>query len=136
MMIDEKQLAEKMDKMYADLETMDQSLMMENLKAMGCTWSYEQIVDELTKNWNDLKVSDKIFETCTIDDTCSIYYPRDFIDEAIYLILSKFHHFKFEHYSYNFKRLDDLCEAELDDCKKLRSWRVVFSVSFRYCKCF
>lgn len=135
MMIDEKQLAEKMDKMYADLETMDQSLMMENLKVMGCTWSYEQIVDELTKNWNDLKVSDKIFETCTIDDTCSIY-PRDFIDEAIYLILSKFHHFKFEHYGLISKRLDDLCEAELDDCEKIAQLESCFQRFFKMCKCF
>lgn len=135
MMIDEKQLAEKMDKMYDDLEIMDQSLMMEKLKAMGCMWSYEQIVDELTRNWNDLKVSDKIFETCTIDDTCSIY-PRDFIDEAIYLILSKFHQFKFEHYGLISKQLDDLCEAELDDCEKIAQLESCFQRFFKMCKCF
>lgn len=116
--INEQLLAEKMDKMYDDLETMDQQTMMEKLKAMGCTWTYEQLIDELEKNWNDLKVSDKIFETCTIDDTCMIY-PRDFIDEAIYLILSRFHHFKFEHYGLISKRLDDLCEAELSDTDKI-----------------
>lgn len=133
--INEQLLAEKMDKMYDDLETMDRTEMMEKLRAMGCTWSYDEIVNELEKNWNDLKVSDKIFETCTIDDTCSIY-PRDFIDEAIYLILSRFHQFKFEHYGLISKRLDDLCEAEMKDTEKISEFEECFKRFFKMCKMF
>lgn len=133
--INEQLLAEKMDKMYDDLETMDQLTMMEKLKAMGCTWTYEMLIAELEKNWNDLKVSDKIFETCTIDDTCTIY-PRDFIDEAIYLILSRFHQFKFEHYGLISKRLDDLCDAELSDTDKILEFEECFKRFFKMCKTF
>lgn len=133
--INEQLLAEKMEKMYDDLETMDCNEMMEKLKAMGCTWSYDEIVNELEKNWNDLKVSDKIFETCTIDDTCNIY-PRDFIDEAIYLILSRFHHFKFEHYGLISKRLDDLCEADMSDTEKINQFEECFKRFFKMCKVF
>lgn len=134
-MINEELLAKKMDQMYDDLETMDQVTMMEKLHKMGCTWSYETIVDELEKNWNDLKVSDNIFATCAIDDTCAIY-PRDFIDEAIYLILSRFHQFKFEHYGLISKALDDLCEADLSVIEKLTLLEECFQRFFKMCKYF
>ena len=76
------------------------------LHALGCKLGYDEIKEKLNDTYNDLAVSDMIFETQTIDDTNTVY-PKGFIDEAV-LEIAKREDYSFTHYGIISDRILDI----------------------------
>lgn len=107
--------------------------MMTYLKELGCTYSYEELVDKLSHTYNELAVSDMIFETCTIDDSNSTF-PKGFIDDAIYEIVLRLHKFPYQHYGVIISRFVELAEKRMGREEKLKAFEETFQAFFKMAK--
>lgn len=124
----------KIQKMMNDIETMDIDEIMVNLKVLGCTYTYEQLWDQLSQTYNELAVSDHIFETCKIDDSTSPY-PKEFIDEALLQIVMR-GDFVVDHYGEIIQDIISLMENDMSDKEKMLQLDGVFRRLFKMCRHF
>lgn len=84
------------DVMCLQLSKMSKEEIQRHLELLGCTWSYDKIKEELQLVYNDLSISDRIFQECKIQDEHSPY-TIDFVDEVV-LEVTKREKFPFMHY--------------------------------------
>ncbi len=118
-----------------EFDQITQETMMERLKELGCTYSYERIVAELEKNWSEMKVAEWIVNTCEIDQNHP-KYSEDFVIIAVELITQRFHTFSFEHYVIIENSLIDMMNEEFDDQVKLARFGDFYSRLFKLSKQF
>lgn len=82
--------------MCLQLSKMSKEEIQRHLELLGCTWSYDKIKEELQLVYNELRISDRIFQECKIQNDNSPY-TIDFIDEVV-LEVTKREKFPFVHY--------------------------------------
>lgn len=124
----------KLKKMWKNLPSMTNKEMMEELKLLGVKQSYEEIVQALSKTYDDLQVADHIFETCTIDDAKS-QYPKEFVDEAV-LKIAQQEDFGFQHYGVITQNIQALQDPFLSKELIYERSKVYFQQFLSLCKKF
>ena len=126
---------EKIEKMMRDLPLMNKEEIMNQFKILGCLESYDSIIEQLKLTYNELKVSDSLFEKYEInDDQC--VYPKEFIDMAIGEIILRIEPFSFTHYGIICDEMIENMETDLADELKLEHYELCFKKFFKLCKIF
>lgn len=101
------------EQMMKQLATMSKEDINEHLKQLGCSLSYDMIVERLTLTYNDLEVADNIFHNDPIhDDQSSV--PKSFIDEVV-LEIARRESFPFVHYGLISSTIYDIIEKHQCD---------------------
>lgn len=118
-----------------NLETMTLDEIMEILKLLGCTYTFEQIEERLKNTYNELSVADEIFETCDIKDYNGDY-KKDFIDEAIMELCRRFIHVPYQHYGMIVEQFQALGESHLQGAELLNQFQVIFQSLIKMAKQF
>lgn len=116
------------EQMLEHLPRLSKEEISQHLKSLGCFLSYQEIYEQLLLTYNDLAVSDRIFENYTIcDDTTE--YPKTFIDEAV-LEIAKRETFPFPHYGLISSSIDVLIQQdEYEVSRLLEQYRLLFKMA-------
>ena len=114
------------------ISTMSKEKIEQELQALGCKLGYDEIKEKLKDTYNDLAVSDMIFETQTIDDT-NTKYPKGFIDEAV-LEIAKREEYSFTHYGIISDRILDIMEKGTENVSQnlLEQFRQLFKTAKKF----
>ena len=114
------------------ISTMSKEEIETQLHALGCKLGYDEIKEKLNDTYNDLAVSDMIFETQTIDDTNTVY-PKGFIDEAV-LEIAKREDYSFTHYGIISDRILDIMENGKENAGQelLEQFRLLFKTAKKF----
>lgn len=122
------------DMMMQQLVQMSKEEIQRHLLELGCSWNYEKIQCELEMTYNDLSISDRIFEVCFIHDEDSAY-SKSFIDEAI-LEIAKRESFSFIHYGIISYSIVNTMNSTVDRIKQVDELEELFRSLFKTAKKF
>ncbi len=114
------------------ISAMSREEIEKQLHALGCELGYDEIKEKLGNTYNDLAVSDMIFETQRIDDS-NTAYPKGFIDEAV-LEIAKRENYDFTHYGIISDRILDIMENGKENAgeRLLEQFRLLFKTAKKF----
>lgn len=117
------------EQMLIQLSVMSKDDINHYLHELGCTLRYQDIYEQLLLTYNDLAVSDRIFETDNIQDEHAVF-PKEFIDEAV-LEIAKRESFPFTHYGIISSSIHSLMQEVNDDVSiaLLDQYRLLFKMA-------
>lgn len=118
--------------MCMQLASMNIEEINHQLSMLGCPLTYDQIKEELKGTYNELSVSDHIFDAFAICDQNSMY-ETNFIDEAV-IEIARRETFGFTHYCILSTRLHELSSKE--DSESLKEMESCFEKLFQLAKKF
>ncbi len=123
------------EKMLDEIQKMELDQIMDLLHQFGCEYDVDTIVEKLSNTWNDLSVNDEIFNTFEIKEEVN-GMSCDFVDEAIYEIMTRFAKFDFMHYGVFSNQVSELADLMMDEEGKVERLRELFQAFFKMCKKF
>lgn len=106
--------------MCMQLANMNKEEINAQLKLLNCPIDYDMIANELKDTYNELSVSDHIFDAFAIHTNDSVY-DTSFIDEAV-IEIAKREAYPFTHYCIISTKLYELNESKTIDLNAMEEW--------------